>query len=550
VGVGDREDELVARLVGEHDRAYRAAWLVLRDKHLAEEAVQEAFLRVWRFRGSLPSGDGIRPWLYRVVVNTAISSLRHERPRRAHEAAGDVDAIGLDDPLDAMEQASIVADALADLPEAPSNSDRAPLLGRPVGEGDRHRHRPPSWNREVATARSTHATVERPPTRPRGSLMLTEDDLRDLIDAAAGRAPTPSPLPDDLFHIEHHEPSNTRHRRGRPLAFAAALIVVVGFVAAVIPGDQLPFLEQHFIGGGSSQDQTATAPVVGGTAGGSGARAAAAGSAATGAASGGGSGAVGAENGTLGPFTAFPSPAPPLPATAPPADSARIVKNGSLEIGVGKSTVSESVNRFTAMTTGLGGYVSETRTTMSEQSGTQASATVTVRVPSASFEQLMSETSKLGEVRSTTTSGQDVTAQFTDIDAQLTALTATRDQYLLVLGRANNVGDILAVQDRLTQVQIQIDQLEGQKRLLTDQTSFGALSVTLLEPGATAAVAPVDDNKDLGDAWRDARRNFGDALESVVAASGGLAVVLLCGGAILIAGWFAYRSLRRRTLTL
>ena len=111
------EDDLVARLVGEHDRAYRAAWLVLRDKHLAEEAVQEAFLRVWRFRGSLPSGDAIRPWLYRVVVNTAISSLRHERPRREHEAAGEVDAIGVDDPVDTYEQASIVADVLADLPE-------------------------------------------------------------------------------------------------------------------------------------------------------------------------------------------------------------------------------------------------------------------------------------------------------------------------------------------------------------------------------------------------------------------------------------------------
>jgi RNA polymerase sigma-70 factor (ECF subfamily) len=65
----------------------------------------------------LPSGDAIRPWLYRVVVNTAISSLRHDRPRREHEAPGDVEDIGVDDTLDAMEQASIVADALADLPD-------------------------------------------------------------------------------------------------------------------------------------------------------------------------------------------------------------------------------------------------------------------------------------------------------------------------------------------------------------------------------------------------------------------------------------------------
>jgi hypothetical protein len=240
----------------------------------------------------------------------------------------------------------------------------------------------------------------------------------------------------------------------------------------------------------------------------------------------------------------------PAAQTAPLTDSARIVKNGALEVRVGKGTVTESVNRVTALATGLGGYVSDTRTTSSEQSGSQASATITVRVPSAAFEQLMAEASKLGDVRSTTTSGQDVTAQFTDIEAQLAALTATRDQFLLVLGEAKNVNDILAVQDRLTQVQIQIDQLEGQKRLLTDQTSFGTLSVTLLEPGATAAVPPVDDNKDLGDAWRDARRNFGDALENIVGASGTLAVVFICGAALLTVGWFVYRGLRRRTLTL
>jgi RNA polymerase sigma factor (sigma-70 family) len=119
------DDDLVARLVGEHERAYRAAWLILRDSHQAEEAVQEAFLRVWRFRGSLPAGDAIRPWMYRVVVNTSISALRHDRPRRASEVAmpaGDLGptAAGGQDPGTAAEdadRASTMAEALGDLPE-------------------------------------------------------------------------------------------------------------------------------------------------------------------------------------------------------------------------------------------------------------------------------------------------------------------------------------------------------------------------------------------------------------------------------------------------
>ena len=113
--MGDRnEDALVARLIGEHDRAYRAAWLVLRNRQLAEEAVQEAFLRVWRFRSALPEGDAIRPWLYRVVVNTAISALRKERPRHEKEEMAASDgAAAFDDPVDAI----VITDALAKLPE-------------------------------------------------------------------------------------------------------------------------------------------------------------------------------------------------------------------------------------------------------------------------------------------------------------------------------------------------------------------------------------------------------------------------------------------------
>jgi hypothetical protein len=162
----------------------------------------------------------------------------------------------------------------------------------------------------------------------------------------------------------------------------------------------------------------------------------------------------------------------------------------------------------------------------------------------------MTEASKLGEVRSTSTSGQDVTAQFTDIDAQLQALNATRGQFLLVLGQAQNVGDILAVQDRITQVQTQIDQLEGQERLLTDQTSFGTLSVTLLEPGATVAAPPppADDGSDLGDAWREAREHFVDGVETIVAGSGTFLLVVICGGVALLISWLVYRRLRLRML--
>ncbi len=115
--------DLQALLVAGYGRAYRTAYLIMRNPADAEEAVQEAFLRVWRFRDSLPAGDGIQPWLYRVLVNTCYSQLRREVPRR-ERSAGDASLATTPDVGPSPEAAATasstaddVIDALADLPD-------------------------------------------------------------------------------------------------------------------------------------------------------------------------------------------------------------------------------------------------------------------------------------------------------------------------------------------------------------------------------------------------------------------------------------------------
>ena len=114
--------DLADLLVAGYGRAYRTAYLITRNPTDAEEAVQEAFLRVWRFRGALPDGQGIEPWMYRVLVNTCYSHLRREIPRR-QRSAGD-EALTRQVAMDSTEAAAtaastadLVIEALADLPE-------------------------------------------------------------------------------------------------------------------------------------------------------------------------------------------------------------------------------------------------------------------------------------------------------------------------------------------------------------------------------------------------------------------------------------------------
>jgi RNA polymerase sigma-70 factor, ECF subfamily len=66
--------------------SFRTACLILGNRADAEEAVQDAYLRAWRFRDSLSAVPSIRPWLYRVVVNSCYSKLRQEIPHRDRRA--------------------------------------------------------------------------------------------------------------------------------------------------------------------------------------------------------------------------------------------------------------------------------------------------------------------------------------------------------------------------------------------------------------------------------------------------------------------------------
>jgi RNA polymerase sigma-70 factor (ECF subfamily) len=75
-------DDLAQWLEEGYTRSFRTACLLLGSRADAEEAVQEAFLRAWRFRASLGTGSNLQAWLYRVVVNTCCSKLRQEIPHR------------------------------------------------------------------------------------------------------------------------------------------------------------------------------------------------------------------------------------------------------------------------------------------------------------------------------------------------------------------------------------------------------------------------------------------------------------------------------------
>src|SRR5436190_10060642 len=118
----DGDDALGVWVSNWYATAFRTASLILQNRSDAEEAVQEAFLRAWRFRDAMPAGDAARSWLYRVVVNTCLSKLKGRRetvailPEAGNDgpllSGGDVESFVL-----VNESTELVVAALSRLPD-------------------------------------------------------------------------------------------------------------------------------------------------------------------------------------------------------------------------------------------------------------------------------------------------------------------------------------------------------------------------------------------------------------------------------------------------
>ena len=245
------------------------------------------------------------------------------------------------------------------------------------------------------------------------------------------------------------------------------------------------------------------------------------------------------------------TPGPVSPQAAPPSiDVAgpKIESTGSMNLTV--PHLDAAVSALTTLVSGDAGFVAAEQT-QSASPGAPASGTVTLQVPQTSFSTLVGQVKRLGTSSAVSTKQVDVTGQYVDLQAQVTALRATQQQYLTIMTRAQSIGDILAVQQQLNSINSQLQQVEGELHLLDSQTTYGTLTVDLSEPGPKPAPAPKPAPKPptgLAAAWGSARHGFADGVYWVVRQTGGLAFLVLLAGLLYLLGRIGRRGLRRLAL--
>lgn len=169
----------------------------------------------------------------------------------------------------------------------------------------------------------------------------------------------------------------------------------------------------------------------------------------------------------------------------------------------------------------LGGYL-EYASTGSYGDGSR-NASYTVRVPSARFQEFLSSVGEIGHVISQDRNADNISERYYDTESRLVTQKTKMERLQVLLAKAENMEDIIDLENAISETELQIEQLTGSLRHYDALVDYATIELRLREVLRLSTVeeAPPTFASRLGNAFTEGLRSFGDFLQ-------GLAIFLAC----------------------
>ena len=222
---------------------------------------------------------------------------------------------------------------------------------------------------------------------------------------------------------------------------------------------------------------------------------------------------------------------PSYSSTVPAIQGPQVIRQAQLSINVSSGSFDSKLAAVRALVQLEQGFISGTDAQASPTTPNDQirSGVISFMVPAAKFDDTIDQLSKLGKVQNEHISGNDVSAQYVDLQARLANEEAQRNAMLALLGKAQSVADIIAVQNQLGQITQQIEQLKGQIAYIEHNTTYSSVSVSVSEAGAPAQPAQAD-SWGFASALTDAAHNFVTTINYIISGLGAIGpIVILLG---------------------
>jgi hypothetical protein len=217
------------------------------------------------------------------------------------------------------------------------------------------------------------------------------------------------------------------------------------------------------------------------------------------------------------------------------------------EMSIVVSNTLEQLDAISKLAAQYGGFVVQSGT---YKVGNDLQGNITIRVDAKNFDTALSDIRRLAvDVQSENVRGEDVTAEYVDLEAQLKNLEAAEAQLTKIMEQAFNTDDVLNVYQQLTQIRGQIEQIKGRMKFLSQSAALSTININLI-PDALATPVEVG-------GWR-LEGVAKSAVEALIATLQGLAsiavwfvivvlpVLLIFAIPVVLVVWLIRRALRKR----
>ncbi|NJN79628.1 MAG: DUF4349 domain-containing protein, partial [Anaerolineales bacterium] len=198
-----------------------------------------------------------------------------------------------------------------------------------------------------------------------------------------------------------------------------------------------------------------------------------------------------------------------------------IIKSADMRLLVEDSNV--AIDRLTQIVGDTGGYIISSRVwNQAHLDGKNYKyATITIGVPVQQFERVLSRLRGLAmQVVDENASGEDVTDQYVDLQSQLTNLEATRERIKSFLDSATNVDEALRINQQLSEIERQIEEIKGRINYLQDRSAFSTITANI-DPLLPDVIYPTPTPMPTptwmpGETFEDAKKSVTRAYQNII----------------------------------
>ncbi|MFD9686997.1 DUF4349 domain-containing protein [Kitasatospora sp. NPDC059088] len=224
---------------------------------------------------------------------------------------------------------------------------------------------------------------------------------------------------------------------------------------------------------------------------------------------------------------AAPAPAGGQPSGAPaaagvtPAADARLISY-TAQLSLTTKDVGQVLGRARELTTASGGYVGGESV---NGGGADEYGQLTLRIPSAAYQQTLDQLAALGRVVSRKSQADDLTQQVADVASRVQTQQASVDRVRALMAQAKTLSDITSLEGELSRREADLESLQKQQKELAARTSYS--TVTLDVRREAVAPTPTPTPTAAGG------KGFGESVGSAL--GGGWHVLVAIGTALVVA---------------